>query len=457
VSGELNVPAEYAKTFGEPGQYFVRNERNGLYYSKYGVGNLLFTLPPMELQRAIGGDIATRGGLPSLFLFNLWYVALGCVLTGLLYALSAGYSRRVALRAVFVLSTVYCTFLWFYQRAQSSELYQVILFTGFFMATVSFLRALHERGREGLDRRAWGSLAAVWVCAALLVLIRVVYGLLLPLVGMLALYALVRGRSWHVARRDMLSLAAPLFVPPLVIIVVLAVINNIKFGAPWLSGYHQWRPELITPGSRLTDGVWGFLFSPRFSMFLYFPLLALALMGFKRFAARYRLQTIVMLAIFLPFLVFLSSLPSWPGEWTYGPRYLLFMLPVLSLPAMEFAESLIERWHTWRARLWALVAAVGLVYSGYLQVQVNRLPFFAYYDLRTVGNSPELVSYFYDHHIGVIASDWLRHRTNFEALPYFKDLLQVAPPEYLAEYRLRLAYMLGRTNLYWALPPEGRR
>src|SRR4051812_29463453 len=31
----------------DPGQYFVRNERNGLLYSKFGVVNSLMSLPPM--------------------------------------------------------------------------------------------------------------------------------------------------------------------------------------------------------------------------------------------------------------------------------------------------------------------------------------------------------------------------------------------------------------------------
>ena len=39
LHGELNVPAGYAQRLGEPGQYFVRNERTGLYYSKYGLAN----------------------------------------------------------------------------------------------------------------------------------------------------------------------------------------------------------------------------------------------------------------------------------------------------------------------------------------------------------------------------------------------------------------------------------
>lgn len=458
LHGELNIPAGAALSFGQPGQWFVRNERNGLYYSKHGIGNVLFTLPPMWLQKAIGvGDTEIIGALPSLLLFNLWNVVLSVVLAGLLYRLSGGYTRHVAVRVGFVVATMYGTFLWFYERAQSSELYQTLLFVALFPALVSFLRSLAERRIRGLEAQDWRNLAVVWLCAGLLVLIRVVYGLLLPVVVLLALYVLWRGRSWLEARSDLRRLAAWLLIPPLLIVGLLAVVNQIKFGAPWLTGYHQWRAELHWPGGRWLDGIWGLLVSPRFGAFLYFPVLGLALLGWRRFAALHRMDTVVILAIFLPFFLFLSSLPSWAGERTYGPRYLLFILPVLSLPAMVFADDLIARWKTWRARWWALAAAVCLAYSGFLQMQVNRLPFSAYYYVRTIGNSPELVAYFYDHHVGVIAADLLRHRTNVDALPYFEHLRRVAPPDYTEEYRLRVVGVLARANLYWSLPPEERR
>jgi hypothetical protein len=457
VHGELNVPAEYAKAFGEPGQYFVRNERTGLYYSKYGVGNVLFTLPPMWLQQQLDGNITAVGTFPSLLLFNLWYVALSAVLACLLHMLAAAYSRRLAVRVAFVLMVTYCTFLWYYQRAQSSELCQVILFTALFMSLVAFLRSLGEHSVHGLDRRAWGNLALVWVCAGLLLLIRVVYGLLLPLIVLLSVYAVIQGRSWHELRSNSRTLAGILLLPPLLIVGLLGVVNQVKFGAPWLTGYHQWLPGRHWPTGRLSDGVWGFLFSPRFSMFLYFPLLAFALFGVRRFAARHRLDAVVMLAIFAVFFLYLSSLPSWAGEWAYGPRYLLFILPVLSLPVLVFAEDLIERWNTWRARAWALVAIASLLYSAYLQVQVNRLPFYTYYNARIAAASPELIAYFYDRHVGAICDDLVRHRANVDQLPYFAELRRAASADFVNRYRVALVKYLARDNLYWALPPQERR
>jgi len=456
LGGELHVPAEFARQYGEPGQYFVRNERNGLYYSKYGIGNAILALPPLWLERETRG-LTPPGHKTSLLLFNLWHVAYGIVLAALLYALSADYSRRPGVRALYVSAAIYCTSLWFYQRAQSAEVYQVILFTAFFMALVRFLRPLQRNGPRGLDARAWGWLAAAWICAAALVSTRVIYGLLLPITLLLSAWCAVQGRPWRELRAP--AFGAALLLPPLLIVSLLAAVNQVKFGAPWLTGYHQWLVEIHWPVGPLLDGLMGYLVSPRFSIFLCFPLLLFALVGARRFAEQHRLAAIAALSIFVPFLLLLAKLPSWAGEWSYGPRYLLPMLPVLSLPFLVFADQVLDRIRTWRARAWAAAAVAVLAYSGYLQVQVARAPFWIYYEARAalgVARSPESIGYFFNHHPALIADDLIRHRRDFDALPFFAEMKRSDPP-FAEEYRRVIGGMLERGNLYWSLPPAGRR
>ena len=48
LTGTLNVPRDTALIIDEQGQYFPRNERNGLYYSKFGIANSLIALPNLE-------------------------------------------------------------------------------------------------------------------------------------------------------------------------------------------------------------------------------------------------------------------------------------------------------------------------------------------------------------------------------------------------------------------------
>ena len=459
VRGELHIPTTNPAELGERGSSFAQNERNGLYYSKFGIANSLFSLPPMWLDRALGSDIAPRGQL-SLLLVNLWNVALAVALAALLYRLAGLYTRRTGVRVVFVIAALYCTSLWFYQRAQGSELYQTLLFTALFPLLTGFLRALRERGPAGLGRRAWACLGAVWTVTALLLFTRVLYGLLIPLIVALTAWSATAGRPWREARGGAAPLAAALLVPPLLMLAALGIVNQAKFGAPWLTGYHQWRVDLVSPTGRLADGLWGFLFSPRFSIFTHFPLLIFALVALRQFVERHRIDAVAMLSITATFMLVLSKFPTWHGEWSYGPRYLLPMLPVLSLPFLTFADGVIERLDTWRARAWGMAALAALAYSGYLQTAVNRLPFWIYYEARSVlhvSSSFQSVDYFLYRHTALIAADLLRYRHDLDSLPFFPELKRSAPPQFVADYRRGLGAMIERGNLYWALPPGERR
>ncbi|HEV7478292.1 MAG TPA: hypothetical protein VGO02_11220, partial [Burkholderiales bacterium] len=103
LGGELNVPRDTAELLtSEPGRYFSRNERNGLYYSKFGIANSLLALPPLWVERALGGDIGQRGHVPSLLLNNFWNLVFCVALAAVLYALAAIYTARIALRVLFV-------------------------------------------------------------------------------------------------------------------------------------------------------------------------------------------------------------------------------------------------------------------------------------------------------------------------------------------------------------------
>jgi hypothetical protein len=63
LSGELNVPR--AGLLGQRGAYFAQNERNGLHYSKFGIANSLLAVPPILLEKALGGDITRHGTRPA--------------------------------------------------------------------------------------------------------------------------------------------------------------------------------------------------------------------------------------------------------------------------------------------------------------------------------------------------------------------------------------------------------
>src|SRR4029079_11106431 len=127
-------------------------------------------------------------------------------------------------------------------------------------------------------RFSLAALYLMWCFIGTLVLTRVLYILLLPLCGMVIVVMIWR-LPRDVRTSAILSLWPHVLIPPLAVIGLLGLINYIKFGDPLLSGYHQWQPERHLPTGPMSEGLYGLLLAPRFSVFLYFPILAFAVLG----------------------------------------------------------------------------------------------------------------------------------------------------------------------------------
>src|SRR5262249_1368877 len=154
-----------------------------------------------------------------------------------------------------------------------------------------------------------------------------------------------------------------------------------------------------------------------------------------------------------------STLPSWSGEYAYGPRYMMFALPVLSLPAVLVADWVLDRLPAWRARAVAAVVVAVLAYSTYLQVQVNRLAFWTYYEARWAlenAYTDAAAEYFRDHHVGVISADLLGHRDDLRGLPFFAEFRRKVSPEVAEGYVREMRKIIDRGNWYWSRTPEAR-
>jgi len=181
-SGSLAVDTNFALQADEPGQYFVRNEKNGRWYSKYGVMNSIMALPPTAAEWVRFGRIPRGGVDSSIVIFNMYNALLAAVTAIVLYQISRWYTDRLWLRSAYVLACLYGGFLWFYQRAQAGEIYQVLFFaTGFWLLMSWVRRFLLD---DNVDRRSAGVglLLGAWGVFGALVLTRIVFVVLLPIV-----------------------------------------------------------------------------------------------------------------------------------------------------------------------------------------------------------------------------------------------------------------------------------
>jgi hypothetical protein len=184
-------------------------------------------------------------------------------------------------------------------------------------------------------------------------------GLLLgaaPLIDYQALFAGVPIAVWLVARlwswpraRALRNLAAAIAGALLPIMVLLAY-HRICFGSPWKTGYdasesfayfHQQGFLGIT--TLRWQAFWGSTFSGDNGLFTLAPWLLLALPGFVvLWRHKHRDVALVSAAVFVIYLLFISSINFWRGGWCLGPRYITVMLPFL-LPAVVVAADAARR------------------------------------------------------------------------------------------------------------------
>lgn len=457
-SGTLSIDPGFAARSGEPGQYFVRNDANGRWYSKYGVMNSIMALPPMLVESSLVYDgVPAPGGGSSVGVFGVYYALLSALTAAVLYAVTGRYTSRVWLRCAYVLACLYGTYVWFYERSQGSESYQVLFF--------SLLVLLLARGvgEPGGGRRPGPALAGAWACVAALVLTRVVFAVLILPVSAALLCAAWRRPAPAERRAARLRRLAPWAVlPPLAIVAAVGCVNWVKFGSPLLSGYHQWHAADHQLTKDWIDGVYGYLFSVRWSVFVYFPVLVLALPGVRRFAARFPVDAVVALGAFALLLVTLGAIPSWRGEWTYGPRYLIAILPVVALPALTWFDRLAEARPTpggsWRVGGAGAVAVLLLLWSASLQWEVNRLNFWTVHQLASPfeeGNGNVwLFRYLNDHVEGTILRDLRSHEGDLSRAELCRDVARSFPPAAARRYEAYVGGLLAEANWYWWPPPR---
>ncbi len=302
---------------------------DGEIYARYGAGASIAGLPLVWLA-SLADDPA---GERRRFLFSLTTPLVGAGIAPLLFLfyLELGLSRRRAIG--WTLVAAFASLIWpgsttVFDQAQHAFLVLLAVFLGF----------LAER-HDSLPLAAAGGLAA-----GLLLSYQEPYALLLPLLA-----ASTLGGAGEPARRRNRWLV---FMAATVAGVALWMAYNwLCFDNPWIPS--KLRPALLVhpeSSGNLLRGLAGLLASPGKSVFLYSPTLVLGLAGARALWQRHRELATAVLLTSAVHLVFVANMSFWHGDWCWGPRYLLILLPLWALPA-PFA------WRRRRALVGALVAA----------------------------------------------------------------------------------------------------
>ena len=227
------------------------------------------------------------------------------------------------------------------------------------MCVIAAVMFAIEASRTG---RTWALLACGAAAGAAL-LFRTTGGVFLPVLGVWFLAVGYRKRDLKSAARY----GALFSVGAVAALSVLVMLNAWRYGSPLKFGYGQSVSNLhgIRARGAILTGLWGLWLSPGKSIFLYAPFALLAVAGIVISVRRLPAEMSLLIALVLANTLFFARVRFWHGDWAWGPRYMIIVLPCLAVmcaPLVGFVR--------WRRALAAL-GAIGFLFPGALGVLVN--------------------------------------------------------------------------------------
>jgi hypothetical protein len=323
--------------------------RGGHYYSPFGIAQSIWNVPFYLAGRTLTQRFAFGNAetLPKALVALGTAPAVGLLAWAcfeLLIALQVSRIRALHTAAL----TVVATPLWPYSSFGFNQ-----PLTGLFLWTAVLFAVVDP------DRTRTLALSALSAGAAILTR----HEMILPAAVLGAAVALRARANW---RRALVAYAAGLALP----LAIWCGLNWWRFGHPLESGYL--RDPTPGYGSSLLEGTLGFLFSPYASLFLYCPVAVLAYPAWRSMRRSRPREAWLFLALFASLFALYASLGNWMGGRSYGPRYLVPLLPALTLPLAFWSPGLRARAIVMAVVLVSVLVQVPGVLVDYAKVRVDR-------------------------------------------------------------------------------------
>ncbi|MCA8979428.1 MAG: phospholipid carrier-dependent glycosyltransferase [Planctomycetes bacterium] len=333
---------------GRGGAFPVQHGSDGEYYGWYGVGQAVVPLPLYGLGRLVAwgapeierrhSDDRQLGFERSEYFAHLFVGLRNPLLTALTAWMIVLCARRMSVRrwGAFLagISYAFCTFAWPQGRSWLSDVQATFfLFAGFHL----ILRLREERARIGLRPSVLlllglslggaVSTRAVMAPAVLVLEFSALFVMFHRHVSQDSTPAVVRRRGLEPGWKAIAWMATP----QLVIAALLLWVNHQRFSDPFDNGYGEvlrggffGYPPLM--------GLVGVLFSPGKGLLWMAPGVLLLYWGIPlALRSSQRVWFYTSIAMTIVVLLPVVCIQGWHGAWTFGPRYLLPLLPFLWL------------------------------------------------------------------------------------------------------------------------------
>lgn len=302
------------------GRVVLRQGRDGRWVSKYGIGQSLAEIPAYLLAKPFASRTKTISPENMLYFVTSFtspfLSAMICVVVFLLCA-RMGYTLKAALAAAMLVGLG--SLVWPQSKSLFSEPLQ-----GFCLAAGFYF--LYSWRRGGGSRRALPAGFFIGLMAA-------AKPFLILAIPPLAIYFL-GGLRKRPAGKSRLAPAA-LFAGALAFwCAVILYYNWARFGSVFEFGYLSGADRDAVHGFRLPllVGLHGLLFSSGKGLIFYVPAVVLLVFAFRPFAGRHPAEAWAIAAVFAIFVISYSKWNAWHGDFSWGPRFLAPVAPLLLIP-----------------------------------------------------------------------------------------------------------------------------
>ena len=351
VAETVTIPAQHQPGFLPARPYevetaFVSPGVAGLTYSPYGWGQSLAALPLYALSRlgdglwvGVGDDLMAR--MLAQFLNAFFLAATTALLVR--FGRSLGFGPRVALLVGFAFA--FGTMVWPYVKTFYSE-----PATAFCLLAVVYCVFQLDR----TDDHWWAFGAGLALGAGLV--FRITSAIAGPAVAVYL--GVILWRRWRDTRRWDITAIGLIGLGCLPGAAIVLAYNQLRFGQLVALGYTGAQIGWTTP---VIDGLYGLLFSPGKGLFVYNPVLLLAVGGMLLLWVRYRDLALLIGMLGVSYVLFHAPYTFWTGGWNWGPRFLIPIVPLLMLPVGLLLQEL-------RGKVAWLIAGGLIVLSVAIQV-----------------------------------------------------------------------------------------
>jgi hypothetical protein len=293
---------------------------HGKHYTKYPLLTVIQCMPALKLRDAVHA-LAPRDAALEAWALGVVPHAISATLAVGMLRLGLALGANVASAIWLALIALFSTPLWPAGRTLYSENLQAAL-----VVWITFM-ALQARQANRPAAFLWAGLLCALAINTKIVLCVMPLAILVDQCHA----PWNRGRIAHLA---LLALpAASLGV------VAWLTYNKLRFGDVLEQGYGAHRDAALGFSVPLASGVYGLLFSSGKSIFLYAPVLLASLVAMPSWF-RSRRRDLWLIAIPTLFTLAVSACWwSWSGDWAWGPRLLLPIVPLACLPLIDALTS----------------------------------------------------------------------------------------------------------------------